>query len=133
MQFLIVDDAEAPLEQLGRVIEQTGHQVVGVARNGLEAVQQFFKLHPDVVVMDVIMPRMNGMDALKQIRAADPQAHVVMACSMRSCQTAMDSERNGAEYFLFKPYQEPVLRKIILKLQQKLQRPPTPAKTQSTP
>jgi two-component system, chemotaxis family, chemotaxis protein CheY len=113
MRFLIVDDAEAPLKVLQRLLEALGHEVVGSARNGVEAVELYERLHPDVAIIDVIMPRMNGLDALRTIRAAHPDACIVMASSLRSCQTALEAERRGALYCLAKPYDACRLQKVI--------------------
>jgi two-component system, chemotaxis family, chemotaxis protein CheY len=113
MQFLIVDDADAPLKVLQRMLVALGHEVVGTAHNGADAVEAYGRLHPDVLIMDVIMPRMNGLDALRTIRAAHPEARVVMASSLQSCQTALEAERLGALYCLAKPYDECKLRKIV--------------------
>jgi two-component system, chemotaxis family, chemotaxis protein CheY len=116
MRFLIVDDAEAPLKHLERILRNLGHEVVGRARNGADAVQAFERLKPDVIIMDVIMPRMNGLDALRAIRTAHPQARVVMASSLQSCQTALEAERLGALYCLAKPYDECKLQKVIAQI-----------------
>ena len=116
MQFLIVDDSESPLKLLRRVIEDAGHEIVGEASDGQEALRKFAALLPDAVVMDVIMPRMNGLDALREIRRIDPQAKVVMACSMKSCQTALAAGERGASFFLVKPFHEQTLRNVIEKL-----------------
>ena len=113
MRFLIVDDAEAPLKCLEGLLCALGQEVVGVARNGVDAVEAFARLQPDVVIMDVIMPRMNGLDALRAIRGGHPQARVIMASSLQSCQTALEAERLGALYCLAKPYQECNLRKVL--------------------
>jgi two-component system chemotaxis response regulator CheY len=116
MRVLIVDDSEAPLKFLEKVIAELGHDVVAVARNGEEAVAQFRELRPDAVFMDMIMPRMNGLEALQAIRSLDPQARVVMTCSLKSCDMAFASEEHGARYFLTKPFQDDCLRKILSKL-----------------
>ena len=113
MRFLIVDDADVPLKALQGLLCALGHEVVGTARNGVEAVAGYERLRPDVLIMDVIMPRMNGLDALRAIRAAHPQARVVMASSLQSCQTALEAERLGALYCLAKPYDACRLRKVI--------------------
>ena len=113
MRFLIVDDADAPLKVLQRMLLALGHEVVGTANNGAQAVEAFQRLHPDVLIMDVIMPRMNGLAALRAIRAAHPEARVVMASSLQSCQTALEAERLGALYCLAKPYDECKLRKVV--------------------
>jgi len=117
MIFLLVDDVEGSLQRLQQIITGLGHSVGGVARDGLEAVNQYRKVRPDVVVLDVIMPRMNGMEALRAIRRFDPRARVVMASSMRSPETALASEREGARFFLYKPIEEAHLRSVIAKLE----------------
>lgn len=116
MRVLIVDDSEAPLKFLEKVIAELGHDVVAVARNGEEAVARFREFRPDAVFMDMIMPRMNGLEALQAIRSSDPQARVVMTCSLKSCDMAFASEEQGARYFLTKPFQDDCLRKILCKL-----------------
>jgi two-component system chemotaxis response regulator CheY len=127
MKVLIVDDSEAPLKYLEKVISGLGHEVVGVAHNGEEAVAAFRTHHPDAVFMDMIMPRMNGLEALQAIRAADPDARVVMTCSLKSCEMAFVSEDQGARYFLTKPFEEECLRKILSKLSDEVKDAGTPA------
>ncbi|NIR98993.1 MAG: response regulator, partial [Gammaproteobacteria bacterium] len=93
-----------------------GHDVVGTARNGQAAVEAFEALRPDVVVMDVIMPRMNGLDALRTIHGAHPEAVVIMSSALQSCQTALEAERRGALYCLSKPFSEDKLRKVLARV-----------------
>ncbi len=121
MRFLIVDDSDVPLKFLERFLTRAGHQVAGIARNGQEAVEQVERLNPDVIVMDVIMPRLNGLEALDIIRRSHPQVRVIMASGLRSCDTAIESERRGASYFLCKPFQESQLRKVISLLERELE------------
>ncbi len=123
MRFLIVDDSEEPLKHLLRFIPTMGHEVIGIARNGQEAVEEYQRLKPDVLVMDVIMPRLNGLEALQFIRESDPRAKVVMVSGLKSCSTAMESVRLGASYFLCKPYQEAHLRQVILRLEKEVRIP----------
>ena len=130
MRLLIVDDAEAPLRRLECMLRELGHEVVGTARNGAEAVQAFATLQPDVVIMDVIMPRMNGLDALRVIRDAHPQARVIMASSLQSCQTALEAERLGALYCLAKPYQECNVRKVLEQIGEDCGKPARPGRPQ---
>ena len=128
MRFLIVDDAEAPLKALQRLLVALGHEVVGTARNGVDAVEAYGRLHPDALFMDVIMPRMNGLDALHAIRAAHPEARVVMASALQSCRTALEAERRGALFCLAKPYDECKVRKVVGELARACQEaPPKPA------
>lgn len=120
MRFLIVDDSDVPLKFLDRFLTQAGHQVAGIARNGQEAVEQAGRLNPDVIVMDVIMPRLNGLEALEIIHRDHPRVRVIMASGLRSCDTAIESEKRGASFFLCKPFQESQLRKVISLLEQEL-------------
>jgi len=116
MRFLIVDDSEGSLKHLRQVIADMGHTVAGEGHDGEQAVAMYDALRPDAVIMDVIMPKLNGIEALQAIRNLDPCASVVMTCSLRSCETAFQSERCGAMYFLNKPFQDLALRNIIRKL-----------------
>jgi len=127
MRFLIVDDADVPLKAIQRMLCALGHEVVGTAHNGADAVEAYGRLHPDVVIMDVIMPRMNGLDALRTIRAAHPGAIVVMASSLQSCQTALEAERLGALYCLAKPYDECRLHNVLEQIARHSQGPPRSA------
>ena len=116
MRFLIVDDSDGSRKHLRQVITEMGHVVVGEGQDGEEAVALYASLRPDAVIMDVIMPKLNGIEALQAIRAIDSQASVVMTCSLRSCETAFTSQRCGAMYFLTKPFQDVALCNVIRKL-----------------
>jgi two-component system chemotaxis response regulator CheY len=116
MRFLIVDDSEASLKHVRQILTEMGHTVAGEGHDGEEAVAMYDALRPDAVIMDVIMPKLNGIEALRAIRSVDPCASVVMTCSLRSCETAFESQRCGAMYFLSKPFQDTALRNVIRKL-----------------
>jgi len=116
MRFLIVDDSDSSRKHLRQVITEMGHVVVGEGHDGEEAVALYSSLRPDAVIMDVIMPKLNGIEALQAIRAIDSNASVVMTCSLRSCETAFMSQRCGAMYFLTKPFQDAALANVIRKL-----------------
>ena len=121
MRFLIVDDSDVPLKFLERCLTHAGHQVAGIARNGQEAVERARQLKPDVIVMDVIMPRLNGLEALDIIRREHPRVRVIMASGLRSCDTAIESEKRGASYFLCKPFKESQLLKVVALLERDLE------------
>jgi len=116
MRILIVDDSEQPLRELESILGSMGHEIVGMARNGQDGVSLYRRLQPDVVVMDLIMPRMTGLEALQSIRQQDPAARVVMVCSLNSCSAALEAERQGASYFITKPFEKLRLRIIFDKL-----------------
>lgn len=124
MRFLIVDDADAPLQYLEEYLRHRNHEVAGTARNGADAVAAYERLEPDVVIMDVIMPRMNGLDALRAIHEAHPEACVVMSSSLQSCQTALEAERLGALYCLAKPFDAVRLDKVVKQIERALRRRP---------
>ena len=113
MNVLIVDDSESSLQYLRRVVEACGHTVVGEARDGAGAVRQYGALRPDVLVMDLIMPTMNGLEALREIREEDPGARVVLASSVRSSDAALEAEQLGARFFLYKPIEEEKLAHVL--------------------
>jgi two-component system chemotaxis response regulator CheY len=116
MQILIVDDSDTRLAQLRQILTEIGQDVAGTARDGLEAVERFRDLKPDAVIMDLIMPRMNGLDALRAMLRIDPRAIVVIASSMRSPESALECQRNGARYYLHKPFEPAVVRSVVEKL-----------------
>lgn len=77
-KVLIVDDAAFMRMSIRMILEKGGYQIVGEAQNGLEGVSLYKEHKPDIVTMDITMPEMSGVDALKAIKAYDPQAKVVM-------------------------------------------------------
>lgn len=113
MNVLIVDDSEASLRYLRRVVVACGHTVVGEARDGVGAVRQYQALRPDVVVMDLIMPTMNGLEALREIRDADSGARVILASSAQSSDAALEAEQLGARFFLYKPIEQDKLAHVL--------------------
>jgi two-component system chemotaxis response regulator CheY len=120
MNILIVDDSDTRLAQLREILTGIGQDVAGIAHDGAEAVERFEEIRPDAVIMDLIMPRMNGLDALRAILRIDPGAIVVMASSMRSPESALECQRNGARYYLHKPFEPAVVRGVVEKLAREL-------------
>lgn len=104
-RILITDDALFMRVTLKNILTQNGFEVVGEASNGREAVQLYEQLKPDVVFMDVTMPEMDGLAALKAIRAADPNARVVMCTAMGQKQVVLEAIQHGAKDFIVKPFQ----------------------------
>lgn len=104
-RLLVVDDALLMRKMIRDVASETGWEVAGEARDGAEAVELYAKLRPDLVTMDVVMPTMGGLEALRQIRAADPGAQVVMITALDQKQTLMEAIRDGAIDFIVKPFE----------------------------
>ena len=133
MQVLIVDDSELRLSQLRAILERNGQTVIGSARDGGEAIENYRALKPDIVIMDLIMPRMNGLDALRAILRLDPAATVVIASSMRSPESALECQRNGARFYLHKPYEPEVVSNVLARLAAELDGRLRPAESARPP
>ncbi|WP_407371280.1 response regulator [Carnobacterium sp.] len=101
---MIVDDAAFMRMKLKDILEKNGYKVVAEAQNGVEAVEKYKAEKPDLVTMDITMPEMDGVDALKEIKAFDPAARVVMCSAMGQQGMVMDAIRSGAVDFIVKPF-----------------------------
>ncbi|WP_319562235.1 response regulator [Marispirochaeta sp.] len=101
---LIVDDLEFMRTALREILEKTEIPVVGEACNGREGVEAFARLQPDVVLLDITMPEMDGLTALKRIRRKDPAARVVMCSALGQETTILKAIRYGARDFVVKPF-----------------------------
>ena len=95
-RVLIVDDIDCIRRVIRRIVEREGCEVVGEAKDGAEAIEQFHKLNPDLITMDVTMPRCSGIDALRQIVKADPDARVVMCSAMGEEKLVTEALEAGA-------------------------------------
>ncbi len=104
-RILIADDAIYMRMTLRQILQANGYQVVGEACSGAESVAMYNELHPDVVTMDITMPGMDGIQALKAIRAGDPSASVVMCTSMGQKALVIEAIQAGAKDFIAKPFQ----------------------------
>jgi len=104
-RILIVDDAAFMRMMIKDILEKNGFQVVGEANNGIKAVELYKKEKPDVVTMDITMPDMDGIEAVKAIRAFDPAAKIIMCSAMGQQTMVMDAIKAGARDFIVKPFQ----------------------------
>jgi two-component system chemotaxis response regulator CheY len=112
-RILIVDDTLFMRTLLKNILFSGGHDIVGEAADGDEAVAKYKDLKPDLVTMDVVMPKVNGIEALKQIRAMDPSARVVMCTAVGQEQMVKLAIKTGARGYIVKPFQAPkVLEEI---------------------
>jgi two-component system chemotaxis response regulator CheY len=103
-RVLIADDASFMRQMIREIIEPEGFEVVGEATNGVEAVEQYQELHPDLVTMDIVMPKRSGIDAVKGIIAQDPGARVVMCSALGQESLVMEALQAGARDFIVKPF-----------------------------
>ncbi|MEI6512082.1 MAG: response regulator [bacterium] len=104
-RILISDDALFMRVTLKNILSQNGYEVAGEAANGREAVELYNKLKPDLVMMDITMPEMDGISALKGIRSADPNANVIMCTAMGQKNLVMEAVQAGAKDYIVKPFQ----------------------------
>lgn len=103
-KILIVDDAVFMRMKLKDILTKNGYEVVGEAQNGQEAFEKYQATNPDVVTMDITMPDVDGLEALKMIRAHDPNAKVIMCSTMGQQGMVMDAIKSGAKDFIVKPF-----------------------------
>jgi two-component system chemotaxis response regulator CheY len=103
-RVLVADDASFMRQMIQEIIEPEGYQVVGEAADGMEAVEQYQTLKPDLVTMDIVMPKRSGIDAVKGILQADPEARVVMCSALGQETLVMEALQAGAKDFIVKPF-----------------------------
>ncbi len=103
-RVLIVDDAAFMRNSIRIMAEKNGFRVVGEAEDGIEGVRLYMKLKPDIVTMDITMPTLTGVNALKAIKAFDPDANVVMISAMGQESLIKEAIMQGAKSFIVKPF-----------------------------
>ena len=104
-RILIVDDAAFMRMMIKDILSKNGYEVVGEAENGLVALEKYNELKPDLVTMDITMPEMDGIEALKKIKQSDPSAVVVMCSAMGQQAMVVEAIQAGAKDFIVKPFQ----------------------------
>ncbi|HJQ10110.1 MAG: response regulator [Gemmatimonadaceae bacterium] len=102
---LVCDDAVFMRTMVSDILSQAGFTVVGEAENGKQAVEKYKQLKPDLVTMDIIMPEMGGIEAVKQITQADPAARILMCSAMGQQALVQEALQAGARDFVVKPFQ----------------------------
>ena len=115
-KILIVDDSRTSRKILRNLLEEAGHEIVGEAVNGDEGYLQYRELHPDLVTMDITMPVLDGIEALKKIVGDFPDAKVVMVTAAGQKTKLVEAVQNGASEFVSKPFDPEQLRAVIEKV-----------------
>lgn len=105
-RILIVDDAKFMRMTLSNILRKANHEVVGEGENGLDAIQLYRELNPDLVTLDITMPEMSGLDAVKEIKKEFPQAKVIMCSAMGQQKMVVEAIEAGAKDFIVKPFDE---------------------------
>lgn len=102
---LVVDDTLFMRASIRQMLEANGHSVAGEAANGVEAIEKYAAVKPDVILMDITMPDMDGLEALKRIKEIDPKAKVIMCTAMGQQVMVAKAVELGAQQFIVKPFQ----------------------------
>ena len=102
---LVCDDAVFMRTLIADILTQAGFEVVGEAETGMQAVDEYRRLKPDLVTMDIVMPGMGGIDAVREIVKADPNAKVLMCSAMGQQALVVEAIQAGAKDFVVKPFQ----------------------------
>lgn len=105
-KIMVVDDAAFMRMMLSNMLTKMGHEVVAEADNGKSAIEAYEKNSPDIVTMDITMPHMNGIEAVKGIIAKDPGAKIVMVSAMGQKEMVIEAVKAGAKDFIVKPFKE---------------------------
>ena len=105
-RVLVVDDAAFMRKMVSDALAKGGHEVVGEAGNGVEAVARYQELKPDLMTLDITMPEKDGLTALAEIVAADPAARVVMCSALGQEAKVLEAIKLGAKDFVVKPFQQ---------------------------
>ncbi|WP_239617019.1 response regulator [Cohnella mopanensis] len=104
-RILIVDDAAFMRMMIRDILTKNGYEVVGEAQDGAQAIEKFKEVNPDLITMDITMPEMDGIAALKEIRKLDSNAKVIMCSAMGQQAMVIDAIQAGAKDFIVKPFQ----------------------------
>ena len=115
VKVLVVDDAAFIRMRCTKLLTQNGYEVVEAA-TGVQAVEEFKSANPDVVLLDITMPDMDGLTALKQIRKIDPEAKIAMLSALGQQSVVMEALKAGAKDFVVKPYEPDRVLGLIQKL-----------------
>jgi two-component system chemotaxis response regulator CheY len=103
-RILVADDASFMRQMIREIVEAEGFEVCGEASDGIEAVELFNELHPDICTMDIVMPRRSGIDAVRAVVELDPGARIVMCSALGQEALVTEAMQAGAKDFIVKPF-----------------------------
>lgn len=103
--ILIVDDAAFMRMMIKDILTKNGYEIAGEAENGVKAIEKYTETKPDLVMLDITMPEMDGIEALKRIKKLDPDSNIIMCSAMGQQAMVIESIQAGAKDFIVKPFQ----------------------------
>jgi two-component system chemotaxis response regulator CheY len=107
--ILVVDDSPFASKQIKDLVEENGYEVIGYAKNGEEGIRMYEELHPDLVIMDIIMPGIDGLETAEILMKKDPKATILMLSSLCDSGTLEEVKAIGLKYLIPKPWEDDVL------------------------
>ena len=116
LRVLIVDDAIFMRKMISDILVENGMEIVGEADTGAKAVEKYMELRPDLVTMDIIMPEMNGIDAVRKVMEFDSKARIVMCSALGQQALVQEAITAGAKDFLIKPFNAARVVEVIAKV-----------------
>ena len=114
--ILLVDDAAFMRMMLKDILVKNGYEVLGEAENGIKAIEKYKELNPDLVIMDITMPEMDGIEAVKEIKKVNPAATVIMCSAMGQQAMVIEAIQSGAKDFIVKPFQADRILEAVKKV-----------------
>ncbi len=115
-RILVADDASFMRQMIREIIESEGHEVIAEASDGVEAVEAYKEHQPDLVMMDIVMPRRSGIDAVRGLVQMDPNACVVMCSALGQESLVTEALQAGAKDFIVKPFKPELVSSTIRKV-----------------
>ena len=116
-RVMVCDDAAFMRMMIKDILVKNGYEIAAEAENGLKAVEQYSEAKPDLVLMDITMPEVDGIEAVRRIKALDPNANVIMCSAMGQQAMVIEAIQAGAKDFIVKPFQADrvleAVRKVI--------------------
>ncbi len=115
-KILIIDDSRTSRKILRGILEENGHEIIAEATNGQDGFEKFKQLHPEITTMDITMPVMDGLEALRLIRSYDEQARIIMVTAAGQKTKMVEAVKYGAAEFLAKPFEAEQILSMIQKV-----------------
>ncbi|TMN21392.1 response regulator [Lentibacillus cibarius] len=115
-KILVTDDAAFMRMQLKNNLTQLGHEVIGEAENGQDAVEKYKELEPELITMDITMPEMNGVEAVKEIKKLNSDVKIIMCSAMGQQEMVLEAIRAGANDFIVKPFSADRIKEALEKV-----------------